>query len=93
MRKLAVFSGLVLLVALTHAPPVQGADTIRIGFNIPLTGDAPKVGEGSKYAAEIRLAEINGTGGLRSATRAIDWSSFTKTTNPRRNPQQPLRSS
>ncbi len=65
MRKLAVFSGLVLLVALTHAPPVQGADTIRIGFNIPLTGDAPKVGEGSKYAAEIRLAEINGTGGLR----------------------------
>ena len=65
MRKLAVFSGLVLLVALTHAPPVQGADTIRIGFNIPLTGDAPKVGEGSKYAAEIRLAEINGTGDLR----------------------------
>ncbi|MGA2403394.1 MAG: ABC transporter substrate-binding protein, partial [Syntrophobacteraceae bacterium] len=65
MRKLAVFSGLVLLVALTLATPVRSADTIRIGFNIPLTGDAPKVGECSKYAAEIRIAEINGAGGLR----------------------------
>ena len=65
MRKLAVCTGLVLLVALALSPLVWGADTIRIGFNIPLTGDAPKVGECSKYAAEIRIAEINGAGGLK----------------------------
>lgn len=28
-------------------------ETIKIGLNIPLTGDIPKVGEGSKYAAEM----------------------------------------
>ncbi len=64
MRKLAVCTGLVLLAALALSPLARGADTIRIGFNIPLTGDAPKVGECSKYAAEIRIAEINGAGGL-----------------------------
>jgi len=30
-----------------------------------MTGDIPKVGESSKYAAEIRIAEINGAGGLK----------------------------
>ncbi len=44
---------------------VWAADTIKIGFNIPLTGDIPKVGEGSKYAAEILLAEVNGAGGIK----------------------------
>ncbi|WP_457571821.1 ABC transporter substrate-binding protein [Desulfovulcanus sp.] len=38
--------------------------TIKIGFNIPLTGDIPKVGESSKYAAEMLKEEINGQGGL-----------------------------
>ena len=65
MRKLAVCTGLVLLAALAFSPLAWGADTIRIGFNIPITGDAPKVGECSKYAAEIRLAEINAAGGLK----------------------------
>ena len=65
MRKLAVFTGLVLLAAFALAPVAWSADTIKIGFNIPLTGDIPKVGEASKYAAEIRLAEINGAGGLK----------------------------
>ena len=65
MRKLAVCTGLFLLAALALSPLVWGADIISIGFNIPLTGDAPKVGECSKYAAEIRIAEINGAGGLK----------------------------
>ena len=38
---------------------------IRIGFNIPLTGDIPKVGEGSKYAAEMLKEQINKDGGLQ----------------------------
>ena len=41
-----------------------GADTIKIGFNIPLTGDIPKVGEMSKNAAEMLKEKINGAGGL-----------------------------
>jgi branched-chain amino acid transport system substrate-binding protein len=42
-----------------------GAQTIKVGFNIPLTGDIPQVGESSKYAAEILKAEINGAGGVK----------------------------
>ncbi len=51
----------ILLLAL----PALAADTIRIGFNIELTGDIPKVGESSKFAAEMLKAEINGKGGLQ----------------------------
>jgi branched-chain amino acid transport system substrate-binding protein len=69
MPKSAVLAGLVLLAVLTLSPLARGGDTIKIGFNIPLTGDAPKVGEGSKYAAEIRLAEINAEGGLKAGDK------------------------
>ncbi|RLB74057.1 MAG: branched-chain amino acid ABC transporter substrate-binding protein [Deltaproteobacteria bacterium] len=41
------------------------ADTIKIGFNIPLTGEIPKVGESSKFSAEMLKADINGQGGLK----------------------------
>jgi branched-chain amino acid transport system substrate-binding protein len=51
------------LVAL-FATPALAADTIKIGFNIPLTGDIPKVGEMSKQSAEMLKADINGAGGL-----------------------------
>jgi branched-chain amino acid transport system substrate-binding protein len=37
-----------------------GADTIKIGINAPLTGDIPKVGEGTKYSAEMWLEDIGG---------------------------------
>ena len=54
----------IVTVALLLAFPAVAADTIRIGFNIELTGDIPKVGESSKLAAEMLKAEINGQGGL-----------------------------
>jgi branched-chain amino acid transport system substrate-binding protein len=61
MKKLLV----ALLVAALAIPAVAfGADTIKIGFNIPLTGDQPKVGEMSKDAAEMLQEKINGAGGL-----------------------------
>ncbi|NCD24625.1 MAG: ABC transporter substrate-binding protein [Deltaproteobacteria bacterium] len=41
-----------------------GAESIKIGFNIPLTGDIPKVGEESKFAGEMLREEINAAGGL-----------------------------
>jgi branched-chain amino acid transport system substrate-binding protein len=41
-----------------------GPDAIRIGVNAPLTGDIPKVGEGTKYAAEMWLEDVNAAGGI-----------------------------
>lgn len=41
-------------------PPV----TIKIGINAEITGDIPKVGEGTKYAAEMWLEDIKAAGGL-----------------------------
>jgi branched-chain amino acid transport system substrate-binding protein len=42
----------------------KDSDTIKVGFNIPLTGDIPKVGEASKFAAEMLKEDINSKGGL-----------------------------
>jgi len=44
--------------------PGTGPSTIKIGVNAPMTGDIPKVGEGSKFAAEMWLADISANGGL-----------------------------
>jgi len=59
--RLAVLSS---LLALGLALPALAADTIKIGFDIPLTGDIPKVGEASKFAAEMLKEDVNGKGGL-----------------------------
>lgn len=59
MQYLSVI-GLSLMLAL----PAFAADTIKIGFNIPMTGDIPKVGEMSKQAAEMLKEDVNGAGGL-----------------------------
>lgn len=60
-RSLLLLSCTTLLLAGT----AWGADTIKIGFNIPLTGDIPKVGESSKLSAEMLKEDINGAGGLQ----------------------------
>jgi branched-chain amino acid transport system substrate-binding protein len=41
------------------------AAVIKIGINAPLTGDIPKVGEGTKYAAQMWLEDIQKAGGLQ----------------------------
>jgi len=57
-----VLIGTVLLTACGGggAAPAE----IKIGINAPLTGDIPKVGEQTKFAAEMYVEEINGAGGL-----------------------------
>lgn len=40
------------------------AVVIKIGINAPLTGDIPKVGESTKFSAEMWLEDINAAGGL-----------------------------
>ena len=62
-------AGLLCLVLVGCAFLLTGCgedkpQTIKIGFNLPLTGDIPEVGEGSKNAAEMYLKDINDAGGL-----------------------------
>jgi branched-chain amino acid transport system substrate-binding protein len=66
MKKFAV--GLVLMLlalgVLAACVGAGGPSTIKIGINAPITGDIPKVGEGTKYAAEMWLEDIKAAGGL-----------------------------
>jgi branched-chain amino acid transport system substrate-binding protein len=65
MKKTPVIRVFVSVLVLAGFLAGCGTETkIKIGFNIPLTGDSPKVGEGSKYAAELIRKKINGAGGL-----------------------------
>jgi branched-chain amino acid transport system substrate-binding protein len=72
MPKLFPVAGVVFFAVLALAYPTRGAGTIKIGFNIPMTGDIPKVGESSRHAAEMRLAEINGAGGFKVGDKAYE---------------------
>jgi branched-chain amino acid transport system substrate-binding protein len=58
LKKLIAFVFIASL-ALTACGPAA-PDTIKIGVNAPITGDIPKVGEGTKFAAEMWLEEIGG---------------------------------
>ena len=56
MRKRSLFVFLCLVIGLAMSPPAFGdSHMIKIGFNIPLTGDNPDVGASSKNAAEMYL--------------------------------------
>ena len=61
MRKLLVALAMGTLLIGSAAFAVE---PIKIGFPIPLTGEIPKVGEGTRFAAEILKDEINAAGGL-----------------------------
>jgi branched-chain amino acid transport system substrate-binding protein len=63
MRKIELFKlvALVLVGALlVGACGPTGPESIKIGINAPLTGDIPKVGEGTKFSAEMWLEDIGG---------------------------------
>jgi len=70
--------GLIVVVAVLVAifafsfPAVSKAKTIAIGLDIPLTGDIPKVGEGSKYAAQMWLEDIKAAGGITVGGKKYD---------------------
>ena len=54
---------LILGLALVACGP-EAPKSIKIGVNAPITGDIPKVGEGTKFAAQMWLADVNASGGL-----------------------------
>jgi branched-chain amino acid transport system substrate-binding protein len=62
MRKKNTFKllALVFLSAFILGACGGAGTTIKIGINAPLTGDIPKVGEGTQFAAEMWLEEIGG---------------------------------
>lgn len=67
MRKLACLAMVSCVVALcfsTSAWSLGRKATIKVGLNAPMTGDIPKVGEGTKYAAEMWLADVEKAGGI-----------------------------
>jgi len=65
MRKGLCFIVSCLVLGLIFTPCAWSkAKTIKIGINAPMTGDIPKVGEGSKFAAEMWLEDIKAAGGL-----------------------------
>ena len=65
MRKGFLVRVAILVLGLALAPCGWTAQkTIKVGINAPITGDIPKVGEGSKYAAEMWLEDIKAAGGL-----------------------------
>ena len=65
MRKGSLFGVCILVGVLALLSTVQvHAQTIRIGINAPLTGDIPKVGEGTKFAARMWLEDVVAAGGL-----------------------------
>ncbi len=64
-RKLLVVAVALLAVTmLFFAGCAKKEEVIKIGFNIPMTGDIQKVGEASKFAAEMMKEDINSAGGL-----------------------------
>ncbi len=65
MFKKITFLLLTLIVAIPLASCGGGeANTIKIGLDIPLTGDIAYVGTQSQRAAEMKVADINDAGGL-----------------------------
>ncbi len=65
MRKGWLFIISCLVISLIFIPSAWSkTKTIKIGINAPMTGDIPKVGEGSKFAAQMWLEDVNAAGGL-----------------------------
>ena len=64
-RSFTVIPMVVFALLLTASFSVSHAQTIKVGFNLELTGDIPKVGESSKFAAEMLKESVNSAGGVK----------------------------
>lgn len=64
-RRYRVISVVFFAVLLMASFSLSHAQTIKVGFDIELTGDIPKVGESSKFAAEMLKEKVNGAGGIK----------------------------
>jgi branched-chain amino acid transport system substrate-binding protein len=56
----------ILVVCLVVSPCALAKEKpIRIGINAEITGDIPKVGEGTKFAAQMWLEDVKKAGGIK----------------------------
>jgi branched-chain amino acid transport system substrate-binding protein len=66
VKKILFIIIMCLVVGLICSPPALSREkSIKIGINAPITGDIPKVGEGTKFAARMWLEDIKAAGGLK----------------------------
>jgi branched-chain amino acid transport system substrate-binding protein len=70
MKKSLMGALMVLVLGVCLTGFVWAADVIKIGFDIELTGDIPKVGEASKFTGEMLKAQINSKGGLKVGNKS-----------------------
>lgn len=59
-----VWGLITVLVVSTNAWSFGRKTVVKVGINAPITGDIPKVGEGTKYAAQMWLDDISKAGGI-----------------------------
>jgi len=73
MKKTFACVAVLAAALLMFTPGAWSADMkVKVGINAPLTGDIPKVGEGSKYAAEMWLEDIKSAGGIDVGGKKVD---------------------
>jgi branched-chain amino acid transport system substrate-binding protein len=56
-----------LLAGALAAAPAAAAESIKIGFNVPLTGFAAADGNSALVGAELAVEQVNGAGGVNGA--------------------------
>ena len=72
MKKLfAVLVPLIVLTLVFAPPALCRKNVIKIGINAPMTGDIPKVGEGTKFAGQMWLEDIKKAGGLKVGDKVM----------------------
>lgn len=72
MKKIFWCAAACAAIAMVFTPAVWAAPkVIKIGINAPMTGDIPKVGEGTKFAAQMWLEDIKAAGGLEVGGKKI----------------------
>jgi branched-chain amino acid transport system substrate-binding protein len=55
---------IAILIVSANAWSFGRKTVVKVGINAPITGDIPKVGEGTKYAAQMWLEDIEKAGGI-----------------------------
>lgn len=63
IKRITLFS-LAICMSLIFSGPSHAADTIKIGFNAPLTGFAAADGKSSSEGAKLAVKQINAAGGV-----------------------------
>jgi branched-chain amino acid transport system substrate-binding protein len=70
MKRQLFLTVIVLALGMFLTAPGWAAEVIKIGFDIELTGDIPKVGEASKFTGEMLKEQINKQGGLKVGNKS-----------------------